>query len=266
VPRPRDYVAEFAGTFLLLLNGLSAVAVFFAPGSPVPGWLPNDDVRRLLTGIWFAGGAAVIVVSPIGKTSGGHLNPAVTIGMWRMGKVTPAGALGYALSQVAGALTGAAAARIVWRPWIDGTPVGVTMPGDVSDWVAFVAEVICTLGLTSLIFAFVDRPRLMRFTPIAASALVATLVFLEAPISGTSLNPARSLGPALVAGATASLWIYLAAPPIGALAAAALRRATHHGVACGKLIHDPAYVCRFLDCSYTPPAERVHAGPLARAA
>jgi aquaporin Z len=266
MPRPRDYLAEFAGTFLLLLNGLSAVAIFFSPGSPVPRWLPNDDVRRLLTGVWFAGGAAVIVLSPIGKTSGGHLNPAVTIGMWRMGKITSWGAAGYALSQVAGAPTGAAGAALAWHAWTDGTPVGVTTPGDVSAWVAFLAELLCTLGLVYLIFAFVDRPRLMPFTPIAASALVATLVFLEAPISGTSLNPARSLGPALVAGATASLWIYLVAPPIGALAAAALRRATHHGVACGKLIHDQAYVCRFLDCRYTPPAERMHERTLARAA
>jgi aquaporin Z len=86
--KSRDYAAEFAGTFLLLLIGLSAVVVDFAHGSPVPRWIPHRDLPRLLTGVLFAGGATAIVYSPLGKTSGGHINPAVTLAFFRLRKIT----------------------------------------------------------------------------------------------------------------------------------------------------------------------------------
>src|SRR5207244_4145864 len=81
-----ESLAEFAGTALLLLIGLSAVVVDFATGSPVIRWVPNEDIRRLLTGIVFAGGATAIVYSPLGRRSGGHINPAVTGAFLRLGK------------------------------------------------------------------------------------------------------------------------------------------------------------------------------------
>jgi len=81
-----EYLAEFIGTALLLLIGLSAVVINFATGSPVPGWIPNEDVRRLVTGIVLAGGATAIVSSPLGRRSGGHINPAVTRAFLRLGK------------------------------------------------------------------------------------------------------------------------------------------------------------------------------------
>jgi hypothetical protein len=99
----------------------------------------------------------------------------------------------------------------------------------------------------------------MPFTAAAAGSLVALFVFIEAPVSGTSLNPARTLGPAIVGGTFTDVWIYFLAPPLGAVAAAVLFRHRRSGVACGKLFHTEAVKCRFLDCQYTPPEQRVTA-------
>ena len=99
---PREYLAEFVGTALLLMFGLSAVVIDFASGSAVPGWVPNEDVRRLLTGIAFAGGATGIVYSPLGRRSGGHINPAVTMAFLRLGKITWTSAAWYWTAQFAG--------------------------------------------------------------------------------------------------------------------------------------------------------------------
>ncbi len=124
----REYLAEFAGTALLLLIGLSAVVIDFASGSPVPGWIPNEDVRRLLTGIMFAGGATAIVYSPLGRRSGGHINPAVTTAFLRLGKITWTSATWYWTAQFAGALTGAVAVRLLWGHLADQVDVGTTIP------------------------------------------------------------------------------------------------------------------------------------------
>src|SRR5215210_4923598 len=160
-----DYVAEFAGTFLLLLIGLSAVAVMFAEGSPVPDWIPDGNLRRLITGIVFAGGATLIVYSPLGKVSGGHINPAVTLGFYRLGKMTGKSAVNYVAAQVLGALAGAATVRLAWGELATEVSVGSTVPGH-GGWVAaLAAEVPITFLLMSLILSFVDEPRLMPFTP-----------------------------------------------------------------------------------------------------
>ena len=256
----REFAAEFAGTALLLVIGLSAVVLDFAQGSPVPGWIPDGNLRRLLTGIVFAGGATLIVYSPLGKRSGGHINPAVTLGFLRLGKITRRSAAGYVAAQFLGALAGAAIVQLVWRRLATQVDLGATIPGRGGWMASLIAEAAITFLLMTLILRFVDDPRLMPFTPAAAGALVAFLVFAEAPVSGTSLNPARSLGPAVVSGDYRDLWLYLLAPPLGALLAAATYRRRRRTVRCGKLVHDDAYQCRFLDCQYTPPHERITGG------
>jgi aquaporin Z len=253
----REYAAEFVGTALLLLVGLSAVCADFATGSPVVGAIPDSNLRRLITGIIFAGTATAIVYSPLGRRSGGHINPAVTLAFLRLGKISPRSAGIYIVVQLAGALTGAALVVAIWRGWATSVSVGATVPKDGGAAAAVAAEVAVTFLLVSLILNFVDRRRLMPFTAAAAGILVAFFVFVEAPVSGTSLNPARTLGPAIVGGNFTDVWIYLLAPPCGALAAAALFRHRRPSVACGKLFHTEAVQCRFLDCQYTPPEHRV---------
>jgi aquaporin Z len=253
----RDFLAEFVGTALLLLIGLSAVVFDFAAGSPMVRWLPDEDVRRLLTGIVFAGTATAIVYSPLGRRSGGHINPAVTGAFLRLGKIAPRSAAGYWAAQFAGALAGALIVRAIWGRLAVQVHVGATVPGPRGVLVAVVAEAVGTFLLLTLILLFVDRPRLQRFTPAAAGLLVAFLVFVEAPVSGTSLNPARTLGPALVAGDYRGLWAYFVGPVAGALCATWVYLRGHRQVRCGKLIHDPRYECCFLDCAYTAEDQRL---------
>jgi aquaporin Z len=126
--------------------------------------------------------------------------------------------------------------------------MGATLPGKAGIWPALAAETVATFLAVSLIVSFVEKPRLMPFTPAAAGLLGAVLTYTTIGISGASLNPARSAGPALVGDTWGSLWIYLLAPAVGALAAAALHR--HHTIPCGKLFHDATYVCHFKDCLY----------------
>ena len=253
----REYAAEFVGTALLLLVGLSAVCADFATRSPVVSAIPDSNLRRLLTGVIFAGAATAIVYSPLGRRSGGHINPAVTLAFLRLGKISPRSAAIYIAVQIAGALTGAALVLAIWRGWATSVSVGATVPKDGGVASAVAAEVAVTFLLVSLILNFVDRRRLMPFTAGAAGALVAFFVFVEGPVSGTSLNPARSFGPAVVGSTFTDVWIYFIAPPLGAVAAAVLFRHRRSGVACGKLFHTEAVKCRFLDCQYTPPEQRV---------
>lgn len=107
------YTCEFAGTALMLFIGVSAIAFMRAPGSPVPA-VDNGALRRLLTGIIFAGGGTAVVYSPLGQISGGHINPAVSLAFWRLGKVPSRDALACVL--VLGALAGCWTSRGP-RPW-----------------------------------------------------------------------------------------------------------------------------------------------------
>ncbi|HSS09861.1 MAG TPA: aquaporin [Acidimicrobiales bacterium] len=254
----REYAAEFVGTALLLLIGLSAVCADFATQSPVASAIPDPSLRRLLTGVIFAGTATAIVYSPLGRRSGGHLNPAVTLAFLRLGKISRRSATIYVAAQIAGALTGAAVVLAIWRAWATSVRVGATVPKH-GGAAAVAAEAAVTFLLVSLILNFVDRPRLMPFTAAAAGALVTFFVFVEAPVSGTSLNPARTLGPAIVGGTFTDLWIYFLGPIGGALLAVFVYRHRRASVACGKLFHTDAVECRFLDCQYTPQERRVTA-------
>ena len=255
----REITAEFAATAILLALSVSAIVAGFATGSPIVTAIPCHDLRRLLTGVLIAGVAVVIVYSPLGRTSGGHMNPAVTLAFFLLGKLTPRSAAAYAGAQFGGAVTGVLLALFAWDRYAADVRLGATVPALGGPLASLGAEAVMTFLLVTLILNFVDRPRLMPFTGAAVGLLVAVLFFVERPVSGASLNPARSFGPALVGFVWTGLWVYLTAPPLGALAAALLYRRRRRTVACGKLIHDSAYACHFLDCRYSPPAMRIHA-------
>ena len=153
------YACEFAGTALMLFIGISAVAFMWAPGSPVPP-VGNAALRRLLTGLLFAGGATAVVYSPLGQISGGHINPAVTLAFWRMGKVSTRDAVIYSVVQFAGAFAGAYAAGVAWGPLTRGVQFAATVPGDGYSWAgALAAEAAITFLLVFTIFVCINKPR-----------------------------------------------------------------------------------------------------------
>lgn len=235
----------------MLFIGVSAIAFMWAPGSPVPV-VDNGALRRLLTGIIFAAGGTAVVYSPLGQISGGHINPAVTLAFWRLGKVPSSDAAAYIVVQFLGALAGTYAAGLAWGPLTMAIDYGITVPGAGYSWAgALAAEAFITFLLVFTIFVCVNKPRLASRTGLIAGALVAVLVMIEAPVTGTSLNPARTLAPAILASNYTALWVYFAGPMAGALAAAAAYRGQWgHQTVCAKLYHTEKYPCPFATCSY----------------
>ena len=245
------YICEFLGTAIMLFIGISAVALMWAPGSPMPV-VPQPALRRLITGLLFAGGATLVVYSPLGQRSGGHINPAVTLAFWRLGKVPTRDAMAYVFAQFAGALAGTVAAGLAWRELTPAVQYAATTPGDgYPAWGALVAETAITFLLVFTIFVCVNLPRVAPRTGLIAGALVAVLVMIEAPVSGTSLNPARTLGPAIVVPLYRDVWLYVVGPCLGALlAVAAYSRQWGRTTVCAKLYHTEKYPCPFDQCGY----------------
>ncbi len=240
-----EYGAELLGTGFLIFVGLSAVVFDFGKGLPLTGLIPDASMRRLITGLIFAGSGSLVAISPLGKLSGAHINPSVSLAFWAQGKMKHIDLIGYIVAQFLGAIIGEVLLVLVWRDYAHSVANGMTLPGaGYPLWLVFVAEMSLTCLLVLLIFLFVSSHHLMRWTPLMNWFLVATMVWLEAPISGTSLNPARSIGPALLTWLWTSQWLYCIAPPLGGLLAVGLFRLVTIGerdVLTGKLFHEPRY-------------------------
>lgn len=210
------YAAEFLGTALLLIGGLSAVILVISPASPVaalalPGWLAG----ALAGGLFGLTGTAV-TLSRIGRHSGAHINPAMSLAFLLEGRLSVSHARWYVVSQCLGAIAGTAAV-LAWGPLGRPLDFGATTPASgVAWWEATALEALCTVVLVTTVFVFLADPRLKRFTPWTMGPMYALMVSLEAPFTGTSTNPARSLGPAVVTGTWRDFWVYLVGPAVGA--------------------------------------------------
>ena len=218
--------SEFAGTALLVAAGVSLVILDFGAGSPVVAAIPSAALRRVMTGFGFGCVGALIAVSALGKASGAHINPVVTLAFWLKGAIAGRLAIGYAAAQLAGAVAGALP-LLAWGRMGASIDFGVTVPGaGFGAPAAAMGEAVTTAALVLGLFAFLGAPRLRPFTPLLFPFLYAVMVGLEAPVSGTSTNPARSLGPAVVAGVWRGWWAYLVGPLAGTLVAAGIHAGT----------------------------------------
>jgi aquaporin Z len=237
------WLCEFFGTALLLCGGLSAVFLDFGPHSPIAPHLASHSARLLLTGLLFAGTGSLVALSPLGRRSGAHLNPSVTLAFWTQRKVHPHDLVGYTISQLLGAFAACAVLKVAWGGTARSLHLGATEPGHGFTPVdATGLETLMTASLVLMIFFFTSSPRTARWTPIGNWLLVATLVWQGAPYSGTSLNPARSLAPAVLAPELAHLWVYLVGPLAGALLAAAIFALFPRvNTLTTKLFHDARY-------------------------
>lgn len=220
----KPVLAEFVGTALLVAVGVSIVIFDFGKGSPMAAWLPSDGVRRLLTGFLFGCTGAAIAVSWVGKVSGAHINPVVSGAFWMLGKMGGRHALANVVAQCAGAVVGALP-LLLWGAMGRSVEFGATYPGaGYGDGVAVAGELATTVILIVGLLVFVGHKRLRRFTPAIFPPMYAVMVFLEAPVSGTSTNPARSLGPMVMAGIWQGWWVYWVGPVLGLVAGIAIYR------------------------------------------
>jgi aquaporin Z len=225
MPPPAPVLAEALATALLVAIGCSIVIADFGTGSVVVRTLPSAAVRRALTGLLFGTTGALIAISPLGRVSGAHVNPVVTLAFWLRGRISAAVAVAYVAAQGAGAVAGGLALT-VWGALGRSVAFAATAPGPGGVAPALLGEALATAALIGGLFVFLGHRRLRPFTPALFPPLYAFLVLVEAPLSGTSTNPARSLGPALVGHAMDAYWLYVVGPVAGTLAVLALWRLT----------------------------------------
>lgn len=240
---------EAAGLGLFMVSACLVTLLLEHPVSPVRQAIPDPFVRRALIGLAMGLTAIGIIYSPWGKQSGAHLNPAVTLTFFLLGRMHPADALGYAAAQFLGGAAGVLLVAVPLMAYLADPAVNyaVTVPGPDGTAVAFAAEAALSFGLMLAVLIVSNTSRLAGWTGLFAGALVAAYIALEAPLSGMSMNPARTVASAAPAHVWTGLWVYFTAPLLGMLAAAAVfvRIRRTKTPACPKLHHDNPYRCIF---------------------
>lgn len=249
-----EYLMEAAGVGFLMLSITFWVAVLDYPASPLHSLFGEPLIRRFIKAIAIGCTFIAIIYSPWGKQSGGHYNPSITLTFYRLGKVELWDPAFYILFQFSGGIFGVTVALALIKPVLSQpiVPYLITKPGMYGMGVAFLGEVLIAFILMMVILKISDTPELARHTGMFASFLIATYILIEAPLSGTSLNPARSFAAAWVAQIWSALWIYLIAPPFGMLLAGELYqwRKGPGCVKCAKLHHQNSKRCIFKHCGY----------------
>jgi aquaporin Z len=244
-----EYLMEAAALGSFMISACTFGVLLEHPASPLHQAIPDPNLRRALAGMAMGLTLIAIVYSPWGKQSGAHLNPVLTFTFLLLGKVARWDALFYGLSQFAGGVLGVFAAALFWRTAIADPHVNyaVTLPGPDGAQVAFLAEVAISFLQMLLVLTVSNSKRFSRFTGVFAGAMVATYITLESPLSGMSMNPARTFGSAFLASEWRDLWIYFTAPLLGMLAAGAFYRALRgsRGIFCAKLHHHNDKRCIF---------------------
>jgi aquaporin Z len=218
----QDYVIEAwaLGVFMLVASLVSTALE--SPGALLNKAISNNGARLGLIGIAMGATAVLLIYSPWGKRSGAHMNPAVTLAFLFLRRISPINALFYILAQVLGGLIGVLVAAVLLGERFAEAPVQfiVTQPGPAGAGVAFLAEFAISLGLMLTILLVSNARKLAPYTGIAAGVLITLYVSVESPLSGMSMNPARTLASALPAHYWHDLWIYFTAPVAGMLSAA----------------------------------------------
>jgi aquaporin Z len=244
-----EYAIEAALLGVFMLSACVFVVALEHPASPLRGAL-SPILRRMVIGLAMGGTAVALIYSPWGKRSGAHMNPAVTLTFARLGRLSPSDAAGYMTAHFVGGMTGVLIGSLVLGQLLAdrATNYAATLPGPSGAAAAFAAEAAITFILMTVVLTVSNHPRYGGLTGLCAGALVAVYITVEAPLSGMSMNPARTLGSAVFAGDYTALWIYFLAPPLGMLAAAEvyLRRRGPEALFCAKLCHaEPCLFCEW---------------------
>ena len=244
-----EYLMEAASLGLFMISAAVVTTLLEHPGSPLHALLSDPVTRRVLIGICMGLTAVAIIYSPWGKQSGAHLNPAVTLTFYRLGKIDGVDAVGYVLAQAAGGLIGLLAAEAGLGAALAHPAVNyvVTVPGEAGIATAFLAEAAISFGLMLTVLFLSNHRTLAPATGLVAGGLVAAYIGIEAPLSGMSMNPARTLASAIPAHVWTAFWLYLTAPVGGMLLAAEfyLRAKGLRQVYCAKLHHHNRARCIF---------------------
>jgi aquaporin Z len=248
-----EYLIEATAISVFMMSACFFATLIFHPAFPFSTAIASPQGRRMVMGLMMGLTAVAIIYSPWGKRSGAHINPSVTLAFYRAGKIAPGDALFYMLAQFIGGVSGVLISIGVLGELLAHPTVNYvrTVPGSNGLVVAFIAEASISYVLMMVVLVVSNTERLSRWTGLCAGALVATFISFEQPLSGMSMNPARTFGSAVSAWEWTALWIYFTAPPLGMLLAVEsyIRTKGRHRVICAKLHHQNNQRCIFR-CGY----------------
>ncbi|AKG20101.1 MIP/aquaporin family protein [Calothrix sp. 336/3] len=255
-----EYLMEAAGLGIFMISAAVVTALLEHPASPIQQAISEPFLRRFIIGVAMGLTAIAIIYSPWGKQSGAHINPVVTFTFFRLGKIKPTDTVFYILAQFVGGFLGLVFATKLLEPASVKFPKGladpsinyiVTIPGTGGVGIAFIAELSISFGMMLMILFVSNIPKLSRWTGICAAVLITTYITLEAPLSGMSMNPARTLASAILAQNWTAIWVYFTAPLLGMLLAAEVyvQSKGKRAVYCAKLNHHNHKRCIFR-CGY----------------
>ncbi|HWS98247.1 MAG TPA: aquaporin [Candidatus Methylomirabilis sp.] len=248
-----EYMIEGVCLGLFMISACAFSALLEHPASPVRASVTNANVRRFLIGLAMGLTAILLIYSPMGRRSGAHMNPATTLTFYRLGKVERWDAVFYMLSQFAGGVLGVVVSFALIGATLAHRNVNfaITRPGERGEAAAFISEFLIAFLLMTVILNVSNSRKYERFTGLAAGTMVMLFIAFEAPLSGMSMNPARSFASDFVGMQWNGIWIYFVAPVIGMMTAAEVfvRRRGIHSVICAKLNHSGTARCIFR-CGY----------------
>jgi aquaporin Z len=244
-----EYALEALQLGLFMVSACIWAMLLSHPSSPVAAAIESDWLRRGLNGLAMGLTAVGLIYSPMGQRSGAHLNPAATLTFWRLGKVETWDAVFYIAAQFTGATAAMALMDALLGEGLGHAAVRhvATLPGPFGLGAAWLGEFTIAFILMLVVLSVSNRRFIAPYTGLFAGGLVAAFIFIESPISGMSMNPARTFGSALAGRLWQGLWVYFTAPPLAMLLAAhvylRLGRGAH--VYCAKLNHFNSARCIF---------------------
>lgn len=252
-----EYLIEAAALGTFMVSACLFGTLLGHASSPVVGAIASADVRRVLMGIAMGLTAIAIIHSPWGRRSGAQMNPAVTLAFFRLGKSAPRDAAAYVVAQFVGGAGGVALASAALGSALaaPGVMYVVTEPGMAGVAAAFLVELVISAIMMTMVLHTTSSERWKRYTGVLAGGLVAMFIVVTAPVSGMSMNPARTVASAVVANHWMSVWVYFTAPLAGMLLAAEtfVRRRGPEAAPCGKIMHaDPCIFCQHVRARVAP--------------
>jgi len=244
------YLFEAMELAIFMISACFCSAWLFDPGYPPLHMLPSSALRRLLMGIAMGATAVLIIRSPMGKRSGAHFNPAITLTYFRLGKIGRWDAIFYVLFHFIGGVMGVGVSALFLGSTLADPAVdyAVTVPGKYGTAAAFGAELLMSAFLMAVVLWFSNRPRIASYTSYLVGILIMFYVLIFAPVSGFGINPARTTGSAIFAHVWTAIWLYFVAPIGGMMLAAEVHLRVYgiDTILCAKVHPDPGYPCPFL--------------------
>lgn len=242
-----EYLMEAWGLGTFMVVAGVVCTWLFSPHYLLSNFAANPLTQRTMMGLGMGLTAMGITYSPWGKQSGAHINPAVSLAFYRLGKMQYWDMVFYIMFQFIGGLIGVLIVALLLKQAFIYPPVQyiVTVPGAAGVMVAFMGEFIIAAMMMGMVLYSSNHPKLAPLTPLFAACLITSFVIFESPLSGFSMNPARTVASALPAGVWTAIWLYFIAPITGMLTAAELYLNIRgkHNIFCAKLYHHPDYRC-----------------------